>query len=331
MKTILKWALLGVIGWICSCGKDMGVPGVLVPKTVMENSGLPAIQVNGARLHAEAHGPEDSTLVICIHGGPGADYRYMLTAKALTQHGYRVIFYDQRGSGLSQRFSYDHYVDQGLGALDEMYLDLRGVINHYKKQPQQKVVLLGHSWGGMLATAFTGKNKDLVDQLIVCEPGGLKWADVVDYQKRVVDYPLISEFTSDGLYQDRILSTKEEDEHEWLDYKTALFATEKLKTTGDDATAPEGFWRYGAVNSKAMQTLGFDFEPDLSAGISQYREEVLFLYSSQSIAYGEAWARKIGSVFPKVKFQKFTGTHSSMFDKDIWVRETEPILLNFLK
>ena len=115
----------------------------------MKIPSLPAITVNGAMLHSEAFGPPDSTMVVCIHGGPGADYRYMLNAQDLADAGYRVVFYDQRGSGLSQRFPRKSYTDLGVGAVDLMYDELSGVIAHYRTHPDQKVFLLGHSWGAI--------------------------------------------------------------------------------------------------------------------------------------------------------------------------------------
>jgi len=67
---------LTAIGWafvlLVSCEKELEInePGNLVPKTVVEDANLPSIEVNGAKLHAQAFGPKDSTLIVCIHGGP---------------------------------------------------------------------------------------------------------------------------------------------------------------------------------------------------------------------------------------------------------------------
>ena len=101
---------------------------------------LPSITVNGVMLHSEAFGHPDSTMIVCIHGGPGGDYRYMLNFKDLADYGYRVVFYDQRGSGLSQRFSKKSYTSLGLGAIDLIYNELSGVIAHYRTQPKSKSI-----------------------------------------------------------------------------------------------------------------------------------------------------------------------------------------------
>ena len=80
-----------------------GDPGNLVPQTVAEDPSLPAIDLAGTRFHAEAFGDPDAPVILILHGGPGKDYRGMLPLKALADDGFRVVFWDQRGAGLSKR------------------------------------------------------------------------------------------------------------------------------------------------------------------------------------------------------------------------------------
>ena len=62
-----------------------------------------------------------------------------------------------------------------------IYDELSGVIAHYRTSPNQKVFLVGHSWGGMLATAYAGKHPNCNTGSGIGEPGGLKWDDVMEY------------------------------------------------------------------------------------------------------------------------------------------------------
>src|ERR1700759_1592746 len=86
---------------VTACKKELKVnePGNRVPKTVSEDTSIPAIDMNDTRLHAETVGNPADPMVVILHGGPGADYRSMLNVKALASDGYFVVFYDQRGSG----------------------------------------------------------------------------------------------------------------------------------------------------------------------------------------------------------------------------------------
>ena len=64
MKTMKQFFKLSIFVWatilIFSCSKDdfyeMDEPGLLVPRTVDEDSSLPSISVNGTMLHSEAFG-----------------------------------------------------------------------------------------------------------------------------------------------------------------------------------------------------------------------------------------------------------------------------------
>ena len=95
-----------------------------VPKTVENDKSLPHITVNNIVYHAETFGDKKNDVVVVIHGGPGNDYRYLLPLKALA-NDYFVIFYDQRGSGLSPR------VEGSEQSLENSLKDLSDIIDHY--------------------------------------------------------------------------------------------------------------------------------------------------------------------------------------------------------
>src|SRR3954465_10264209 len=110
MKTSLLTLTALALGAGCL---DPGEPGNLVPRTVVEDPTLPQIQINGTRLHAESFGDPTAPTVMVLHGGPGSDYRSLLNLKALANDGYRVVFWDQRGAGLSQRHDGSSYTLTG--------------------------------------------------------------------------------------------------------------------------------------------------------------------------------------------------------------------------
>lgn len=327
-----------VIGYSCKKEINISDPGNLVPKTVDQDATLSSISVNGALLHTEAFGPEDGTLVICIHGGPGADYRYMLNCKTLAAQGYRVVFYDQRGSGLSQRFPKKWYKSQGSDAINKIFYDeLKGVIAHYKKAATQKVVLLGQSWGAMLATGYTGRYPNEIAGLIVAEPGGLKWDDVVDYVSESRSFKLWSETLNDATYIDQFITGKE-DQHEILDYKAGLLGS--VNTIVGDMGADLGnnapsyvASRSGAIVNAASFELGQDSKPDFSAGINQFSKKVLFVYSSNNKAYPDSWAAKISASYPNKEVFKAQGVgHSGMIDQvNFWNTIMEPKVISYIK
>ena len=328
MKSIQKILLAACTAMLfVYCSKEQ--PQSLVPKTADQDPSISSISVNGARLHSEAFGHPDSTMVVMIHGGPGGDYRDMLNAKALASHGYRVVFYDQRGSGLSQRFSMQSYTNLGMGALNMMYDELAGVIAEYRTKSSQKVFLLGHSWGGILASGFAGKYPDKVNGLVVAEPGGLKWEDIKEYVGESRSFSLWGETLNDASYLDQFLTGKE-DQHEILDYKAAMTGSVN-EITGENSTTPGSFWRAGAVVNSALFKIGEKHFPDFSAGLNNFNVPVLFIYSEKNKAYPLSWAQKISAAYNTADLFKVNGVgHGGIIkDNQAWTQQVMPKLLSY--
>lgn len=317
---------LGCLVSACQKGElDHNQPGLLVPPTVDEDPSLPSIEVNGTQLHAEAFGHPDSALLVVIHGGPGSDYRYLLNCKAFADNGYRVVFYDQRGSGLSKRHPKNSY------SIQIMIDDLGAVIEHYKTRPDQKVFLLGHSWGGMLATAYINAHPDEIDGAILGEPGGFTYAQVKEYLARSRDYGPFSEALNDALYVDQFLSGRL-DEHEIWDYKFGLWvATEESKGSPVGNEGPLHIWRSGAVVSAALFEIGEKEGFDWTTNLHQFNTKILFVYSENNTAYGEAHAKNVSAPYPNVQlFRTDDAGHDMLSFPRGWAN-FYPVALNYLQ
>ena len=192
---------------------DPNEPGLLVPRTVDEDSSLPSIFVNGTQLHAETFGNPNDPMIVVLHGGPGGDYRSLLNCSKFSEDGFFVVFYDQRGSGLSRRH------DKGSYSVQLFIDDLDAVIRHYRQGPNQKVILMGLSWGAMLATAYVNTHPADISGVVLMEPGGFTWHDTEEYIKRVRSMKPFDETSNDYVYLDQILTG---DDHNELDYKAGL-------------------------------------------------------------------------------------------------------------
>jgi len=309
------------------CEKEnfMDEPGKLVPLTVDQDPGIPSITINGARLHAEAFGPADSALLVILHGGPGSDYRSLLKVKEFANQGYRVILYDQRGSGLSQRFQESSY------SMQVMIDELGGLIDHFKTSPTQKVFLLGQSWGAMLATAYVNEHPADINGIILGEPGGLIWQDVLDYVDRSREAKITSELMNDITYMDQFITGREK-EHEILDYKYGLLAfteSDEDNPIGNEAQVP--FWRGGAVCNKALFEIGNEEDPDWTTNLQQYDTKVLFLYSENNRAYGPEWAQRVSSAYLNVQLFEVMGAGHDMLTFDTGWNNAYPVILSYLK
>lgn len=117
--------------------------------------------------------------VMLFHGKNFGGYYWTNVIQALTSKGYRVIVPDQVGFGKSSK-AFIHYSFHQLARFNKKLLDTLGV---------QKVTLLGHSMGGMLATRFTLMYPDRVEKLLLEDPIGLEdYRTFVPYQSAEDDY-----------------------------------------------------------------------------------------------------------------------------------------------
>jgi proline iminopeptidase len=308
-KKLMKLALVAVSALIFTgCDKELNPkdPGNLVPKTVEEDNSLPSIIVNGTKLHAETFGSPLNPMIIFLHGGPGADYRNGLNVKQLANNNYYVVFYDQRGSGLSKRHLKNSY------SIQVMLDDLTAVIEHYRTSPAQKVFLFGHSWGAMLATAYINKYPTKINGAVLAEPGGFTWDELKEYSEKSRKLELFSEATNDAIYPGQFFTGNEND-HAILDYQLSIQSSfTYAKGNEEGIEGPSPFWRNGAAIINKLFDIGEKDGFNFKSNLNQFTTKVLFLYSENNKAYGEAFARKESSAYPIVQLNKISGTGHEM-------------------
>ncbi len=307
--------------WGCQNELDINQPGNLVPKTAEQDASVPSIKVNDAFLHSEAFGSANDPMIVVLHGGPGSDYRYLLNCKEFANQGYRVVFYDQRGAGLSQRFPKSYYTMQVA------YDDLSAVISHYRTSAAQKVFLLGHSWGAMLASAYINRYPTVIHGAILGEPGGLIWKDVEDYITRSRKFKYFGESLNDAVYADQFITGKE-DQHAILDYKFMLLASQESSEIGNEGSLPG--WRSGAVTFDAYLEHGDREKPNWTQNLNSYTKKVLFIYSAKNKAYGLGHAKRVSSVFPNVKLFKTENAGHDMLSFPTGWNNTYPEMVQYL-
>lgn len=112
-----------------------------------------------------ARGLKTSTPVIFLQGGPGGPIydRNIELLSPLAGNGFDVYLYDQLGCGASSRLEHikDYTVDRHKRDLEEI-VNLLG---------SPKVILIGQSWGAMLAAAFIADHPDRVEKVVFTGPG----------------------------------------------------------------------------------------------------------------------------------------------------------------
>lgn len=306
-----KLLLLVSLIVLLSCGQeDLATPGLLVPRTVDQDPSLPSLSINGTKLHVESFGNPTDPIVVLVHGGPGGDYRSLTKATQLSGNGFFVIFYDQRGTGLSKREDKSQYETED--AIQLFIDDLDALINHFKLSATQKVFLAGHSWGAMLATGYVNQHPEKISGVVLAEPGGFTWTQTLEYLSRSNHIKFFSEALNNAIFPEQIFAGRHE--HEVLDYKATYFSSfENAPGNTIGNSGPYPFWRNGAVSFSGLidnaDKRGFDFTSDLS----KYPTKILFLYSENNKAYGLDWAEKVSAPYEDADIQMIKGTGHEMF------------------
>jgi pimeloyl-ACP methyl ester carboxylesterase len=115
---------------------------------------MTAAAADGVRLHARVAGdPDAEVTVVFAHGWMLSSEAWSAEAAALSDR-VRVVSYDQRGHGASGWAGGVRSTIAGLGE------DLRCVLEQLV--PRGRVVLVGHSMGGMTIMALAAAHPDLV-------------------------------------------------------------------------------------------------------------------------------------------------------------------------
>ncbi len=119
--------------------------------------------------------------LLCLHGGPGDPHDYLEPLEAMVRTGRRVIFYDQLGCGNS-----NVPTDPSIYTI-ALYLEEIDVIR--QALGLQRVHILGHSWGGMLAMEYALTQPPGLASLILADTGASAPQWVTEMRRLVAELP----------------------------------------------------------------------------------------------------------------------------------------------
>ena len=290
-----------------------------VAKTVAQDSTISHIDIDGIVFHAESFGSDTARTIIVIHGGPGQDYRYLLPLKSLSDE-YRVVFYDQRGTGLSPR------VDASELTLQSSIDDLDRIINYYS--PNEKVNILGHSWGAMLGSGYLAQHPEKIHKIILAEPGFLTTEMAEEFMERTNGFAIDLSFKNIllvGKIVFRALHLRGPDDQAIKDYiysnlvmtpienhpMRGYFCNDKMDT------AQMHIWRLSMVASQSIQQSGMNadgkMEIDLVSGVENFPDTVLFISGDCNRFIGPDYQEKQITYFPRHKLEVIHDAGHNMF------------------
>ncbi len=115
-----------------------------------------SLEANDLRFHALASGPEDGPLVLLLHGFPELAQSWRHQLPALADAGYRAVAPDLRGYGKTEVGGpYDPWT-----LADDVAALVRALGN-------ERAVVAGHDWGGLVAWLSAVFRPEVVGRLVV--------------------------------------------------------------------------------------------------------------------------------------------------------------------
>ncbi len=311
-----KYISLFAFGFTLAIGGclDADEPGNLVPKTVDEDPSLPAIDLPGTKLHAEVFGSETAPVIVVLHGGPGHDYRGLLGLRnpidgVRLEDRHRVVFFDQRGCGLSRRHDGDEMT------IEKYEEDLTAILERFS--PGRPVVLLAKSWGAMYGSWYIGRHPDRIAGAVLMEPGPLTGTLFEDVKGGIQKIDLGSEWLNDFTWSQTIVSP---DDHARADYALMVGKFGDSQPGFHEATENrEPFWRLGALaNSKLQKDSMKNGKPDwdFTIGLSSFQRPALFIASERNEVIGAEFQRRQMQFYPNAELATVSNTGHDL----VWVQ-----------
>lgn len=120
---------------------------------------LATVFAYGQSIYTKTFGNSKDKPIIFLHGGPGYNCVNFeaTTAQQLADKGFFVIVYDRRGEGRSKD-------PNAKFTFKETFEDLSAI---YKAYDLKKTILVGHSFGGIIATLFAEINPQNVQSIVL--------------------------------------------------------------------------------------------------------------------------------------------------------------------
>jgi proline iminopeptidase len=225
------------------------------------------IPVGGAQLYSREIG--QGTPIIVLHGGPDFDHSYLLPELDRLSDSYHLIYYDQRGRGRSA----DGVKPEDVTLASDI-ADIEKVRQYYHLD---SVVLLGHSWGTVLALEYALRYPGRVSHLVLMNPGP---ASTDDYQQLKKEW----------------LEKRPED----MERRKAISATAAYKEAGPDAVVA-----YYRIHFKPALARSEDYEKLITrmqaSFVRQGSAGIIKARAVESRLMSETWAAPEYNLLPRLK------------------------------
>jgi proline iminopeptidase len=259
--------------------------------------------------------------VLVVHGGPGVPPAKIWPGLELLTDAYRFHYYDQRGCGQSTRpfdtFSSPNYYENmttleqtlGMGAQLADIERIRQILG------EEKLILIGHSYGGFMASLYAAEFPERVEALILIAPANtllmpIEGPDLFDAMRERMDPNRQAEFDAymEDYFDFQSIFEKSEDE---LVAQNNRFSAYYVSVLNDPLprVGRVGGWMVPAMYMSSG--LRHDYRDALKA----VEAPVLVIHGSNDLQT-EAQSRTYADLFPNATFRVIEGAeHFSFYNQ----------------
>lgn len=247
--------------------------------------------VNGTKLYVKTIGQGEPILV--IHGGPGLDHTYFLPQMEGLAKNHELIFYDQRASGKSSA-----KLDSTQISMDIFVDDIEAIRQGFQLE---KINILGHSFGGILAMKYAMKYPEKVDKLILSNSSGASAEfmkkEATRLQERISDN---DRFEQELIFKSKNFQAGKASAYE--DLFRIFFRKEFVNQELADSltlTFPEKFAQNSQLLGHLNKDMGANY--DFSADLKKITAPTLVIYGDYEIL-AESAGKQIADLIPNAKY-----------------------------
>jgi proline iminopeptidase len=333
LAAVLFIVVIGIVLFLRVMAKPLYEPGMVARGEGLRGSLAPPAQSgdenwwaveNDIKLYHFAEGQGENVLI--VHGGPGYPIRSPWAGLKPLTGNYKFNYYDQRGCGKStrpiDRFSSPNFYSNmkmldrtlGLGAQVADIERIRRILG------DQKLVLIGHSFGGFLASLYAAEFPQRVKALVLVAPATLLLMpseendlfeqvgsllpvnlknDYADFRKRYFDFGHLFAKSDADLVA---LSS------EFPKYYAAALQAKNLTAPAVSAEAENGGWMVYAMYMSMGKR--HDYRP----AMRRVTAPVLVVHGAVDLQ-PETAGRLYASSFPNSTFAVIKGAGHFMYDE----------------
>ncbi len=343
MKKITHTLLIVVI-FISSCSKPLYKPGNLVEKEnyshLLQNNNetdeANFFRINDSiSLYYFTEGTGENILV--IHGGPGFPFTEKWAGLDNLTNDYKFYYYHQRGCGKSSRpidkfesknfYKNMKFLDENLG-LPAQISDIEQI---RLKIGKEKITIIGHSFGGFLATLYAIEFPEHVKSLILVSPaevvkmpsesGGLYELIRQELSGKVlIDYEIyLKEFFNYGKLFSKTEEQLAKENYDFIKYYN--IATKDTSKT-EYSTKDVGGW----IQHACFLSMGK--KHDYSKSLSEIKCPVLIIHGEDDIIPPSSCNQYLDYI-PQAKLETIKNANHFLFNQK--PDEFNKIVTTFLK